>query len=43
MKYDDYISELENRFHKKGQGKDFASRSIGLFGGFGKGSLNKNK
>ena len=43
MQYDDYISELENRFHKKDQGKDFASRSIGLFGGFGKGKLNKNK
>ena len=43
MKYGDYINELEHRFHKKDQGRDFSSRSIGLFGGFGKGTLNKNK
>ena len=42
MRYGDYINELEHRFHKKDQGKDFCSRSIGLFGGFGKGTLNKN-
>ena len=42
MKYDDYINELEQRFHTKKQGKDFGSRSLGLFGGFGKGKL-KNK
>ena len=42
MRYGDYINELEHRFHKKDQGKDYASRSIGLFGGFGKGTLNKN-
>ena len=43
MKYDDYVSEMENRFHKKDQNRDFASRSIGLFGGFGTGTLNKKK
>ena len=42
MQYDDYISELELRVNKNSNGKDFASRSIGLFGGFGKGTLNKN-
>jgi len=41
MRYGDYINELEHRFHKKNQGKDYTS-SIGLFGGFGKGTLNKN-
>ena len=41
MKYGDYINELEHRFHTKKQGKDFASRSLGLFGGFGKGKLKK--
>ncbi len=41
MKYDDYVSELENRVDKNTKGKDFTSRSIGLFGGFGKGTLNK--
>ena len=43
MKYDDYLSELEHRFHTKDQGKDFSSRSIGLFGGWGEGTLNKKK
>ena len=42
MRYGDYINELEHRFHKKDQGKDYASRSIGLVGGFGEGTLNKN-
>ena len=42
MRYGDYINELEHRFHRKDQGKDIGSRSIGLFGGFGKGTLNKN-
>ena len=42
MQYDDYISELESRVDKNSNGKDFASRSIVLFGGFGKGTLNKN-
>ena len=43
MRYGDYINELEHRFHKKEQNKDFSSGSIGLFGGFGKGNLNKEK
>tara|TARA_R100000808_G_C2057451_1_gene90337 strand:- start:199 stop:489 length:291 start_codon:yes stop_codon:yes gene_type:complete len=42
MKFDDYVSELESRYDKNTKGKDFASRSIGLFGGFGKGKLKKN-
>ena len=41
MRYGDYINELEDRFHKKDQGRDYTS-SIGVFGGFGKGTLNKN-
>ena len=41
MQYDDYISELESRVDKNSNGKDFASRSIGLFGGYGKGKLKK--
>ena len=42
MKFDDYVSELELRYDKNTNGKDFASRSIGLFGGFGKGKLKRN-
>tara|TARA_B100000424_G_C22877422_1_gene467140 strand:- start:688 stop:945 length:258 start_codon:yes stop_codon:yes gene_type:complete len=33
MKYDDYLSELESRYDKNSKGKDFKSRSIGLFSG----------
>lgn len=33
MKYDDYLSELESRYDKNSKGKDFTSRSIGIFGG----------
>jgi len=33
LKYDDYLSELESRYHKNSNGKDFTSRALGLFGG----------
>ena len=39
MDYDDYISSLEERYDKKGKGKDFTSSSLGCFSGFGKGTL----
>ena len=38
--YDDYVSELEGRYHRNSQKKSIDS--IGFFGGFGKGTLNKN-
>ena len=41
MDYNDYIDEIQDRCEKKASGKDFTSRSIGLFSGFGKGTLNK--
>ena len=40
INYDDYVSELEGRYHKNTQNKSLDN--IGLFGGFGKGTLNKN-
>ena len=40
IKYDDYVSELESRYHKRSQNKDYTSSSMGLFSGFGKGTLN---
>ena len=43
MSNDDYLNELESRFHRKSQNKTFTGNSIGLFGGFGKGKLNKRK
>ena len=43
INYDDYVSELESRYHKSAQGKNLADTGIGLFSGFGKGTLNKNK
>lgn len=43
INYDDYVSELESRYHKKSQGKNLESAGLGLFAGFGKGTLNKNK
>ena len=41
ISYDDYVSELEGRYHKNTQGKSLGS--VGVFSGFGKGTLNKNK
>ena len=41
MKHDDYLSELELRYTKNVDGKDFASRSIGIFGGINFGRIGK--
>ena len=41
LKYDDYVNELESRFHRASQGKALTNGSIGTFGGFGKGTLEK--
>ena len=40
ISYDDYVSELESRYHKNSQGKSL--ENVGFFSGFGKGTLNKN-
>ena len=39
MKYLDYYEELANRETKLEQGKDAGGLSIGIFSGFGKGTL----
>ena len=41
INYDDYISELEGRYHRKAKGKSVETISVGFFSGFGKGTLNK--
>ena len=41
INYDDYVSELEGRYHKNSQKKSLDN--IGLFSGFGKGTLNKKQ
>ena len=41
MDFNDYIDEMQDRCEKNKAGKDFTSRGIGLFGGFGKGTLKK--
>ena len=41
MKYMDYYAELADRENKAIAGKNVSSSSIGLFGGFGKGTLKK--
>ena len=41
MKYMDYYAELADREHKAIAGKDVSGGSLGLFGGFGKGTLKK--
>ena len=33
MDYNDYIDEMQDRCEKKALGKDFTSRSMGLFSG----------
>ena len=38
MEFDSYVDEIEERTHKHQQGKSITH--IGLFGGFGKGTLN---
>ena len=42
MSFDEYIDEMETRTNRHSEGKTLTSGSIGLFGGFGKGTLNKN-
>ena len=39
--YDTYVDELEERADRHTKGKSITSKSIGLFGGFGKGTLKK--
>ena len=41
MKYDDYVSELENRVERNQKGKSITTQSIGTYSGFGKGTLKK--
>ena len=42
MTFDEYIDEMESRTNRHSKGKTLTSSPIGLFGGFGKGTLNKN-
>ena len=37
----DYIDIMEERATRKGEGKNPVKSSMGLFGGFGKGTLKK--
>ena len=41
LKYDDYISCLEERYDKKDKGKDFTSNTIGVFSGWRPPEKNK--
>ena len=41
MTYDEYIDEMESRVTRHSEGKTLTSSSIGYFGGWGKGTLNK--
>ena len=41
MTYDEYIDEMESRATRHSEGKSLTSSSIGLFGGWGEGTLNK--
>ena len=41
MSYDEYIDEMETRANNQAEGKSLTSNSLGLFGGFGKGTLKK--
>ena len=41
MRYMNYIDEMEDRATRKSEGKSPVRVSIGYFGGFGKGNLNK--
>ena len=40
VKYNDYISELRTRYNRVRKGK--SPNSVGLFSGFGKGTLKKS-
>ncbi len=41
MTYDEYIDEMESRATRNSEGKSLTSSTIGLFGGWGKGTLKK--
>ena len=41
MDFNDYVDEMQDRCEKNHAGKDFTSRAMGIFGGFGKGTLKK--
>lgn len=41
MNYDDYITSLEERYDRKSKGKSVSANAIGMFSGFGKGTLKK--
>ena len=41
IKYMDYIDIMEERATRKGEGKSPVKSEMGLFGGFGKGTLKK--
>ena len=41
IKYMDYIDIMEERATRKGEGKSAVKSDMGLFGGFGKGTLKK--
>ena len=43
MTYDEYIDEMEDRVTSHSMGKPIPSNSLGLFAGFGEGTLNKKK
>ena len=42
MDYMTYVDELEERADRHTKGKSITSKSIGVFGGFGKGTLRKS-
>ena len=41
MTYDEYIDEMETRANRHQEGKPLTSSELGLFSGFGKGTLKK--
>ena len=41
IRYMDYIDVMEERATRKGEGKSPVKSEMGLFGGFGKGTLKK--
>ena len=41
IRYMDYIAVMEERATRKGEGKSPVKSEMGLFGGFGKGTLKK--
>ena len=41
MTFDEYIDEMESRTTRHSEGKSLTASNIGLFGGWGKGTLKK--